>query len=383
MPKKITPEQLIKRYLDGNCTPDENALVESWHLEDFKNSDELPTIQEIDDAHQQMRETIIAHTQVERISPSTVRPFRLWIRVAAAAVLLIGLTTGGYLLLHKPLTRLQVVKNHDLAPGRNQATLTLSNGQKIYLTTSIIGKLAQQGTTVIQMAKGGVVTYNGAPEKVDGQGIAYNTLTTKRGEQFPLVLSDGTRVFLNSASSITYPVAFNGADRQVTVTGEAFFDVVHDAAHPFKVKVANQTVEDIGTSFNVNAYDDEPLVKTTLVTGRAKIISKQQSIMLKPGQAAISDHGSEKMIIKNVDVDQAIAWKNNYFLFDGDNLESIMRKVSRWYDVDVEYKDNGLKTQIFSGTVSRFKNVSSVLKKLELTGAVHFELSDKKIIVIK
>lgn len=321
-----------------------------------------------------------------QINPQPVRHIWPWARIAAAAaVLLTGLTTGGYFMLHHPVRLSQAVQNQkrDLAPGRNQATLTLANGQKLYLTASGTGKLAQQGATVIQMAKSGAVTYNGGSENIAGRTIAYNTLTTKRGEQFPLVLADGTKVLLNSASSITYPVAFNGTDRQVTVTGEAFFEVVHDARHPFKVKVAGQMVEDIGTSFNINAYDDEPLMKTTLVTGSARIISKQQSVMLKPGQAAISAHASEKMIVQNVDLDQAIAWKNNRFLFDGDNLESIMRKVSRWYDVDVEFKDNSLKTQVFSGTISRYKNVSSLLRKLELTKVAHFKLENRKIIVMK
>jgi transmembrane sensor len=371
---------LIDRVNKGLATPDELAEYDAY-LNRLTTSqsewdNDLGPEQE---TREELRNMLAAH-----INPQPVRHIRRWVRIAAAAVLLIGLTTGGYLALRqaKPVLVVQNQKP-DLAPGRNQATLTLANGRKIYLTKSFTGKLAQQGATVIQMGQSGAVTYNGGIAKVDGQKMAYNTLTTKRGEQFPLVLSDGTKVFLNSASSITYPVAFNGTDRKVTVKGEAFFEVVHDAAHPFKVQVANEVVEDVGTSFNINAYEDEPLMKTTLVTGRAKIISKQQSVMLKPGQAAVSNHDSEKMVVKDVDVDQAIAWKNNYFLFDGDNLESIMRKVSRWYDVDVEFKDNSLKTLTFSGTISRFKNVSSVLKKMEWTGPVHFELVDKKIIVTK
>lgn len=373
---------LIDQVNKGLATPDELAEYDAYlnKLTAGQNewdNDVLGTEQWV---REELRNMLMAH-----INPQPIRHTRLWIRTAAAAVLLIGLTTGSYFMLRKPAESLRVVQNqkHDLAPGRNQATLILANGQKIYLTASVKGKLAQQGTTVIQMAKSGAVTYNGGIENAAGRTITYNTLTTKRGEQFPLVLADGTKVLLNSASSITYPVVFNGNDRQVTVTGEAFFEVVHDAAHPFKVKAAGRTVEDIGTSFNINAYDDEPLMQTTLVTGSARIIGKQQSVMLKPGQAALSDHASEKMIIKNVDLDQAIAWKNNRFLFDGDNLESIMRKVSRWYDVDIEYKDNSLKTQIFSGTISRYKNVSSVLRKLELTRVAHFKLEDRKIIVMK
>lgn len=373
---------LVDQVNKGLATPNELAEYDAYlnRLTASQREWDNDVLGQEQETREELRKMLKAH-----INPQPVRHIRPWIRIAAAAVLLIGLTTGGYFMLHKRVQLSQVVQNkkHDLAPGRNQATLTLANGQKIYLTASGKGKLAQQGTTVIQMAKSGAVTYNGGSENARGQTLAYNTLTTKRGEQFPLVLADGTKVLLNSASSITYPVVFNGADRQVTVTGEAFFEVVHNAAHPFKVKVAGQTVEDIGTSFNINAYDDEPLMKTTLVTGSARIISKQQAVMLKPGQAAISNHALEKMIVQNVDLDQAIAWKNNRFLFDGDNLESIMRKVSRWYDVDIEFKDNSLKTQVFSGTISRYKNVSSVLRKLELTKVAHFKLENRRITVMK
>jgi len=373
---------LVDHVNKGLASPDELAEYDSYlnRLTDPQSEWDNNALGIERETREELRNMLMA-----QIKPQPVRHIRQWIRIAAAAVLLIGFTAGGYFLSHTPAQRLQVVQNQqpDLAPGRNQATLTLANGKKIYLTKGIAGKLAQQGMAVIQMAKNGAVTYKVNPENVAGREMAYNTLTTKRGEQFTLVLADGTKVVLNSASSITYPVAFIGNDRQVTVTGEAFFNVVHNAVHPFKVHVAGQTVEDIGTSFNINSYTDEPSMQTTLVTGKAKITSKQQSFLLKPGQAAISNPGSEKILIKNADVDQAIAWKNNYFLFDGDNLESIMRKVSRWYNVDVVYKDNSLKTQVFSGTVSRFKNVSSVLKKLELTGAVHFELADRKIIVLK
>lgn len=373
---------LIDQVNKGLATPDELAEYDAYlnKLTASQSEWDNDVLGPEQETREELRNMVMAH-----INPQPVRHTRLWVRIAAAAVLLICLTTGRYFMLHKPVKVLQMVQSqkNDLAPGRNQATLTLANGQKISLTTSVKGKLAQQGTTIIQMAKSGAVTYNVGIENAARQTVVYNTLTTKRGEQFPLVLADGTKVLLNSASSITYPVVFNGANRQVTVTGEVFFDVVHDTRHPFKVKAAGQTVEDIGTSFNINAYDDEPLMQTTLVTGSARIISKQQSVMLKPGQAAISNHASEKMIIQNVDLDQAIAWKNNRFLFDGDNLESIMRKVSRWYDVDIEFKDNSLKTQIFSGTISRYKNVSSVLRKLELTRVAHFKLENRKIIVMK
>lgn len=388
-------QEVLEKYLNNNCEPEEvRWLMGHFHtaaedelmrlvMQHFNLNEQAPAL----NPDQQVLNEIYGRIQ-SQIGRNNHWLFarRLWLRITAAACILVSMSIGGYFLIFKPVKVSQTAQSakHDFAPGLNRATLTLANGQKIYLSKSIKGKLAQQGSTIIQMGKDGAVTYDDRRvEKNIGGTVAYNTLTTKRGEEFPLILADGSKVMLNSASSITYPVVFNGTHRQVTVRGEAFFDIVHDAQHPFKVKVDNNVIEDIGTSFNINAYVDEPFIQTTMVTGSAKISTTQVSAILKPGRAAVSKRGSEQITIKKVDVAQALAWKNNYFLFEGDNLESIMRKVSRWYDVDVEYKDAGLKKQVFSGTVSRFKNVSSVLKKLEWTGAVHFELTGNKIIITK
>jgi ferric-dicitrate binding protein FerR (iron transport regulator) len=210
--------------------------------------------------------------------------------------------------------------------------------------------------------------------------VVYNTLSTVRGQEspYPLVLSDGTKVWLNAESSITYPIAFNGKERSVKITGEAYFEVVHNTVQPFKVEVKGQTIEDIGTAFNINAYDDEPNMKTTLISGSVKINS---STVLHPGQQAIQSGPAIR--VKDVDTEGAIAWKNGYFLFDYESLESIMRRISRWYNVDVAYEPGQQITTGFLGSMTRYTNVSEVLNALEAAGKVKFKIEGRKITVSK
>ncbi|MDB5089688.1 MAG: fec operon regulator FecR [Mucilaginibacter sp.] len=374
--------EILKKYQDGNASAEEVEFLRTYYNLFELEPEILNSLKENEKAKIKYRMENRLMEQIAGLEPVGKKKSYRWIAVAASILLV--LSFGGYFVLHKTAVNPQTAQNqpHDIAPGRNQATLTLANGQKIVLTKGLSGKLAQQGNTTIQVNAGNAITYtiatiaNNPTVKVE-----YNTLTTIRGEQspYPLVLVDGTKVWLDAASSITYPTAFNGNERLVTVTGEAYFEVAHNAAHPFKVKVKNQIIEDIGTAFNINAYDDEPALKTTLIEGSVKISRGSNMVTLKPGQQAAGN----SLKVKDVDTEGVIAWKNNYFLFDGDNLESIMRKVSRWYDVDVVYQYDAAKTKMFGGTISRYKTVNSVLKKLEMTGAAHFHIKGKQIIVTK
>jgi ferric-dicitrate binding protein FerR (iron transport regulator) len=188
-------------------------------------------------------------------------------------------------------------------------------------------------------------------------------------------------VWLNAASTLKYPVAFTGNERLVELTGEAYFEVTHNKAMPFKVKTGQQQVEVLGTHFNINAYTDEKITATTLLEGSVKVTttSRNQKMIIKPGEQ--STVNGDTMNVQEVDTDEAVAWKNGYFLFNDENLAGIMKKVSRWYNVEVEYKDISLQSLIFSGTVSKYQNVSQVIKTLELTNAVHFKVLDNRIIV--
>ncbi len=265
----------------------------------------------------------------------------LWLRLSAAAAILILFSAGIYFLsLHHPepgegstgrLT-IQPVKN-DIAPGSNKAILTLANGKQIILDSAHKGTIALQGNANIIKTDSGSLTYS--PEPGEGpSATVYNMLTTPRGGQYQLTLPDGSQVWLNAASSIRYPTAFTGKERRVEITGEAYFEVVHNSRMPFRVKAGNELVEDLGTSFNVNAYSDEPAQTTTLVAGSVKI----GNLILKPGEQAAFNTEGKTDLISNANIEDILAWKNGRFRFSSVSIETIMRQAARWYDMQVEYK---------------------------------------------
>ena len=301
---------------------------------------------------------------------------------AAAAVVLAFLTVGGYRLLHEPTPQKIVVRNkiNDLKPGENKATLTLANGQKIVLTKNLVGQLSRQGNMNVSMNANGTVAYTAA---ADGQtknaSTAYNTLTTKKGEQFPLILADGTQVILDAASSITFPVSFTGKQRLVSITGQAYFKVVHNERQPFQVSVKGQTIRDIGTEFNINAYDDEGIVKTTLLEGSVKVAKAGESVVLIPGQQSQVTDNSSTIVVKNADIQSVVAWKNGLFEYNNASIQEVMRQIARWYNVDIEYEGT-VPQREFSGKMQRDLNASQVLDLLSFT-RIHFKIEGKKIIV--
>jgi transmembrane sensor len=314
----------------------------------------------------------------------------------AAAVVILIVAGGAYWWQQSkqiPSTSAAVVA-HDVAPGSNKAILTLSSGQQIVLDSAAKGDLAQQGSTQVTKTDSGQIAYNASSEKPTL--VLYNTLATPRSGQYQLTLPDGTKVWLNAASSIRYPVFFSGSERRVEITGEAYFEVTKNASKPFKVMVnGNQEVDVLGTSFDINAYSDEHEIKTTLLEGSVSVAKEplagvntnkdKLSVVLKPGeqaQLALSDNsgggGGRINIDKSADVEEAVAWKNGKFIFTGDDLGSVMRQISRWYDVDVEYKGD-FQGDEFVGVISRFKNVSEILHMLEQTRTVKFSVEGRKI----
>ncbi|TZF81550.1 FecR family protein [Pedobacter sp. BS3] len=338
---------------------------------------------------------------------------RFW-KYAAAVILVcaIGLYFWKYPGSKQPLV---VNQKNDIAPGGNKAILTLADGRKISLTDVKDGELAQQSGIRVTKTADGQLVYHVA-DASSAVPLAYNTLSTPQGGQYQVVLPDGTRVWLNAASSLTYPTTFSGNERLVTLTGEGYFEVAKaplipqrgkqhalssrlagrgEAWVPFIVMAEGQRVEVLGTHFNINAYPDEEVIKTTLLEGSVKV-SKPNSaalldagVKLHPGQQAVLSQVSPTAITVNndINIEEAVAWKNGYFMFINEPVQSIMRKISRWYNVEIVYQDN-LKDKALWGTVSRFKNVSEVLKMLELTGVVHFKIEtqyngERRIIVMK
>jgi ferric-dicitrate binding protein FerR (iron transport regulator) len=306
----------------------------------------------------------------------TRKTIRLWPRIAAAASILLFLSVGTYFYFKPNTPQEALAKQQDILPGHNQATLTLANGKKIILTRGLVGKLAQQGQSAIQANGTNGITYIAANTN-SSTVIIYNTLATTKGEQspYPLILADGTKVWLNAESSITFPTAFTGNERLVKVKGEAYFEVAHNAKQPFRVTVKNQTIEDIGTQFNVNAYDDEPTMKTTLVEGSVSINSKT---ILKPGQeASVDKQAGIQVATANVAI--ATAWKDGLFSFKKASIQTVMRQIARWYDVEVKYEGE-LPKKTLTGDIYRSVNASEALQILQYAN-VKFRIENKTIIV--
>ena len=315
-------------------------------------------------------------------------PMRLvtrWYRYAAAAVVLTGLTAALYLYVNKqadPAVNAVTSAANSILPGTNKAILTLADGSRIALDDTKNGILANQGQTQVRKSATGQVSYltNDAGQ-TPAQNV-FNTVSTPRGGQYQIVLPDGTKVWLNSASALKFPAFFSGNEREVELTGEGYFEVAKNKKMPFHVKIAGVDVEVLGTHFNIMGYGDEQQLKTSLLEGAVKISKGGLSRKLLPGQQAVIGNTSEKIDIKTTDLEAAVAWKNGYFMFENESLESVMRKLSRWYNVNIEYRGN-FTDVVFSGSISRFEHVAEVLKTLELTDMVHFKIEERRIIVMR
>ncbi|HTI08209.1 MAG TPA: FecR domain-containing protein [Puia sp.] len=305
---------------------------------------------------------------------------------AVAAVFILALGTAVYLLsFPKPLKERErtapvaILKN-DVAPGGNKAVLTLSDGSQIVLDSATEGVLSRQGNSKVLKLSNGQLAYTSNGRSLnDASQPVYNTISTPRGGQYQLVLADGTKVWLNASSSLRYPVAFSGKERSVRLTGEGYFEVAKNEAMPFKVNVNTMEVDVLGTHFNVNAYSDEPTVKTTLLEGAVKIVNEHSASILSPGEQAQVNKEGQFHITSQVDLDGIVAWKDGYFQFNQADLKSIMRQISRWYDVDIRYEGE-IPERKFGGEISRTSNMSEVLKILDMS-QVHFRIEGKTLIL--
>jgi ferric-dicitrate binding protein FerR (iron transport regulator) len=317
-----------------------------------------------------------------------VRGRSLFTKVSVAAAILICVLTGAYFikqrLEEKPAVA-QKTQNRsiekDIAPGGNKASLTLADGSVIILDSTARGKLAKYGNVKVLKIEAGKLSYQQANASRQ-LTIQYNTISTPRGGQYQVVLPDGSKVWLNAASSLKFPTAFLGKERNVELSGEAYFEVAHNEKQPFKVKVKGVEVLVLGTHFNINSYDDEGTIKTTLLKGsvRETIADKQQSVTITPGQQA--QVGKDKMIkvINDVDIAQVIAWQSGLFEFNNSDLPTIMRQISRWYDVDVVYESKPADAK-FGGGISKNLPLSEVLQLLQANG-VKFQLEGRVLKVI-
>jgi transmembrane sensor len=369
---------LLRRYLEGNASPEEIQLVEQWyqHLADAGEWNWAEGEKEILEGSIESR-----LLQQIRAAETPVRKMRAVSWIAAAVFILLA-GTGAWLLFFgrkKEAVDIGLRYRDDVAPGRNAAILTLAGGKQLLLDSTAAGIIGKQGDATINN-NNGRLTYTALHEKP--AELFYNTLRTAKGNQYQLALPDGTKVWLNAASSITYPTAFTGDQRKVTISGEAYFEVAANKSLPFIVQEGNMTVQVLGTHFNINGYDDEPTMKTTLLEGAVRVLIGDDSSQLKPGQQAMLIRNSARIsVVNDANTDEAMAWKNGQFMFSDAPIESVMHQVARWYNVDVVY-DTPVSGH-FVADIPRNSPLSQVLKLLELTDQVHFKLEGRKITVTR
>ncbi len=373
--------QLTEKIGNGSATDKEIASYNSWYNQYGTNAvwDDA-ALGSPDDKKMQLFEAI----QAKIYKPAAVT---LWPRIAVASAVLFVLAAGLYFYNTRysrfALNRYagESHKANDIAPGRHGATLTLANGKKIRLSDAVNGEIAKEDGIKVTKTGNGQLVYEAGAEAMQGgneEAHLINTLATARGETYQLRLPDGSMVWMNSASSLTYTARLNDdGKRVVRLSGEAYFEVSRDKKHPFIVRTSRQDVEVLGTHFNVNSYDDEGSTKTTLLEGSVRV-GKNEVVVLKPNQQAILT--GVKIKVKDVDPNIAIAWKNGNFVFNGGTIKEIMRSLSRWYDIGVIYEGK-VTGELFYADISRYKNISQVLKMLERTNAVHFKIEGRRVTV--
>lgn len=373
-PSRIT--YLLQRYTDKTCTKEELEELfvfisaaendETLHrfMEDefhrFRADEPLP---EVD------TESVYANI-IQKEQTKTRRLFTLP-KVAAAAAIVIGLASLWWAQTNKTTTVKQTAQKEIILPGSNKAVLTLADGSTVTLDSAGNQVISRGGTKISQ--QNGQLLYSGKAAE------GYNKLSTPRGGQFRVVLPDGTKVWLNSASSLRYPTAFTGKERIVELEGQGYFEVAQNAAQPFKVKANDMEVQVLGTHFDIMAYADENTVNTTLLEGAVQVKEGNETRLLKPGQQAILK--SHAFTVQEADVRKVLAWKNGLFVFNNMALPAILREVARWYDVEIVYETTP-STELYGGGIARNLNLSNVLTLLEGNGFNRFRVEGRKVIVL-
>lgn len=375
-------DDLLQKYIKGRCSKIELDRLLTY-LESEKYNDEFesrikdelssPSLYEEDAIVRNIADAAQLRIR-KRIAPDTEVKKWNYRWYAVAAVFAVVLSFGLYFLSNRNSDNQSFAKENDVKPGSNKATLTISDGKSIALSE-------EKGQVV---SADGRINYGDGQQISDLSNVSLVTISTPKGGQYQAVLPDGTKVWLNAESSISFPSRFSEGERVVNAKGELFFDVWHDQHHPFKVKLDEQTITVRGTTFNVYAYDDEKLSQTTLLTGKIDVLTHNgEALVLSPGQMLSNDKSTNLIKVKAVNPEVAIAWKNGYFLFDKEPVESVMRKISRWYDVGIEFANGENVDEVFGGSIPRNINLREVLDILETIGDVKFKIEGKKVIVLK
>lgn len=372
---KKDAQAILKRYKEGTCTDEEKAIVENWILYGYPdnyryNEDEV-------------NEDLSELSQKLPLVKSEIRIHQFRRRLAAASVILLFCFSGLFFYYKKgkdqQLTGKSRAVDTLIKPGGNNAILTLADGKKIILNNASEGEIAKQSGISITKTADGQLIYNAVSNGTANAELLYNTIETPKGGQYQIILPDGTKVWLNAASSLRFPAVFTGNERKVELTGEGYFEVAKNKKMPFRVASGSQVVEVLGTHFNINSYHDEAGIKTTLLEGSVRIVSDaNKDLLLKPGQQALLHNNS--INVKAADMDEAVAWKNGLFQFNNTDLKTVMRQLSRWYDVSVRYEGT-VPDEKFGGAIERSLQLSEVFEILEKS-KVRFRIEGREVIVM-
>lgn len=385
--KNENPSLLIQKYIDGTASPEEREQLLNWYRSQQPETVEWPAATEIEErqVYNRMLSNIDQH--IDASYPQPV-PLSKWYYIAAAAAIFMIGSFATVLYLDKAAPeKIQVLTfKNDVKPGGNKAILKLADGSELVLDGATKDSFAhQQGLNIAQIGDG-QLAFDKQPKdaQTDSGAPKYNTISTPKGGQYRIILPDGTKVWLNAISSIRFPSYFSAGERRVEITGEAYFEVSKNKQMPFRVISGPQALEVLGTKFNINAYANEPQINTTLAEGSIRLnrINASESSILKPGEQAQLKTGNSKLGAKIVaaDLDEALAWKNDAFVFNDMPITEIMQQIERWYDIELVY--SGPKPDLrFTGIIPRSSNLSTFLKVLEGSGGLKFGIDHKKVFI--
>ncbi|SEN96748.1 FecR family protein [bacterium A37T11] len=358
---------LVRRYLKGDCTAEERALVESWNNDYFARQ-KAEALADWD--YDQIKHDVFKKIIAQKDQPLSKKPRPLytnrWVQVAAILLIACGITFYYYK---------QNTKQTGFQPGSNRAVLTLADGRKISLDSAKAG---------IQINDEDIKYNDGTAIKAKAiVNSTMLTLSTPKGGQYQIILEDGTKVWLNAQSTITYPSRFSGDTRTVSLEGEAYFEIKEDKSKPFNVISKNQEISVLGTSFNVEAYAENKTIQTTLTSGSVLVANLQgKSITLVPGeQSTLQENGG--LTKQQADLDEAISWKNGEFVFTKEPVQAVLRKLARWYNFEVSYAEQIPDSETFSGTLSRYDNVAILLDMMQQVGDIRFEVNGRNVKVYR
>lgn len=382
--EKATFLRLLDKYISGGASLEEEQQLLNFYGS-FKRSDESSADQDISSLDDKIYHRILDGIGTE--SQVRSNPGRIFRNLSIAATLVVAVAVSLYFYTKEekaePEYFTEISPKNDIAPGDNKAILTLADGSRISLDDAAKGFVASQGNTSITKTEDGQIVYLKNQDGISGTNgsSAANTIQTPKGGRFKISLPDGSKVWLNSASTLTYPTTFSTSERKVKLTGEAYFEIARNKNLPFRVESNNQVVEVLGTHFNINSYEDEDYIKTTLLEGSVRVIlnsAKPNVQLLKPGQQSLTSSSQSDIKVQHTDTEKAIAWKNGYFKFKNTPIKEIMKEIERWYDVELVY-DGKLAPDEFTGYISTDVKISGVLKMLEESGGIKFTVKGRKL----